>query len=506
MVSRAGYISLHHQDTRVRDVNSGSNRVAFWRIRVIALCCLLLAVPSTAFEPAAQLMQSWHGDLAGIRERGVLRALVVPSRTGYFFDGLEPRGLSHDSLVQFEQYLNRQFKTGTLGLDIVFIPVNRDQVIPYLENGIGDLAVTNMTITRDRQHYVDFSDPVMTGVKELLVTHSSAGALTSLSGQRIHIRASSSYFPSLMRANNRLFMSGQAPADYVIVDEFLEDEDLLEMVNAGMIPAVIVDSHKANFWQKIFRDITVHDGISVREGADIGWVMRKNTPELKKMVNRYLKGHRKGTMFGNIVFERYLEDTDYVKNALESDELEKLRAVEDYFKTYADMYEFDWLMLLALAYQESRLEPRARSSSGAMGIMQIKPSTARDKNVGIRDISKVENNIHAGVKYLHFIRDHYFSDSDMDELNKALFTFASYNAGPNRVTKLRAEASRRGLDPDVWFDSVEKVAAQRVGREPVDYVGNILKYWVAYKLALENTTITPQSWELALLSEITDAG
>jgi len=290
--------------------------MAFWRIRVIALCCLLLTVPSTAFEPAAQLMQSWHGDLAGIRERGVLRALVVPSRTGYFFDGLEPRGLSHDSLVQFEQYLNRHLKTGMLALDIVFIPVNRDQVIPYLENGIGDLAVTNMTITRDRQHYVDFSDPVMTGVKELLVTHSSAGELTSLSGQRIHIRASSSYFPSLMRANNRLFMSGQAPADYVIVDEFLEDEDLLEMVNAGMIPAVIVDSHKAEFWQKIFKDITVHDGVSVREGADIGWVLRKNTPELKKMVNRYLKGHRKGTMFGNIVFERYLEDTDYVKNAL----------------------------------------------------------------------------------------------------------------------------------------------------------------------------------------------
>ena len=487
-------------------MNSRSRPGVLLPFRIVSLCALLLAVPSSAFEPAAELMESWHGDLAGIRDRGVLRALVVPSRTGYFFDGLEPRGLSHDSLVQFEQYLNRHFKTGTLTLDVVFIPVNRNQVIPYLENGIGDLAVTNMTITRDRQHYVDFSDPVLTGVKELLVTNKSAGNVESLSGQRIHIRASSSYFPSLMRENNQLLMSGRTPADYVIVDEFLEDEDLLEMVNAGLIPAVIVDSHKAEFWAKIFENIKVHNNISVREGADIGWVMRKNTPELKKFVNRYLKGHRKGTMFGNIVFERYLEDTDYVKNALESDELEKLRAVEGYFKKYAQKYDFDWLMLLALAYQESRLEPRARSSSGAMGIMQIKPSTARDKNVAIRDISTVENNIHAGVKYLRFIRDHYFGDSDMDDLNKALFTFASYNAGPNRVSKLRAEATRRGLDANVWFDSVEKVAAQRVGREPVDYVGSILKYWVAYKLALENTTITPQAWELALLSLTPDAG
>lgn len=451
-------------------------------------------------------MESWHGDLAGIRERGVLRALVVPSRTGYFFDGLEPRGLSHDSLVQFEQFLNRYFNTGTLKLDVVFIPVNRDQVIPALENGIGDLAVTNMTITRDRQHHVDFSDPVLTNVKELLVTHKSVGELDTLSGQRIHIRASSSYFPSLMRANNALLMSGVKPADYVIVDEFLEDEDLLEMVNAGLIPAVIVDSHKGYFWQKIFKDIRVQDQVSVREGASIGWAMRKNTPELKKIVNRYLKGHRKGTMFGNIIFERYLEDTEYVKNALESEELDKLQAVEGYFKEYADRYDFDWLMLLALAYQESRLEPRARSSSGAVGIMQIKPSTARDKNVAIRDISTVENNIHAGVKYLRFIRDYYFGDANMDELNKALFTFASYNAGPNRVVKLRAEAKRRGLDENVWFDNVEKVAAQRVGREPVHYVGSILKYWVAYKLALENTTITPQSWELAGLNSMPDAG
>ena len=460
---------------------------------------LIMSSRVWAVDPIEQIMAPWHGDFAGIRERGVLRALVVPSRTGYFFDGLEPRGLSYDTLVQFEQYVNRRLKTGTLKLDVVFIPVNRDQIIPALENGIGDLAVSNMTITDNRQYRIDFSTPVLTDVQELLVTHNNAGEITSLSGQRIHIRASSSYFPSLMRANNALVMSGRQPADYVIVDEFLEDEDLLEMVNAGLIPAVIVDSHKAYFWQKILKNLQVHSQVAVRDGGKIGWAMRKNSPELMAMVNDFLKKHRKGTMFGNIVFERYLEDTEYVHSALASEELEKLEAVQEYFKTYARQYDFDWLMLLALAYQESRLEPRARSASGAVGIMQIKPSTARDKNVNIADVTKVENNIHAGVKYLRFIRDRYFDDPGMDQLDRALFTFAAYNAGPGRISRLRKEASRQGLDPNIWFDNVEKVAAQRVGREPVDYVGNILKYWVAYKLALENSTITPQAWELASL-------
>jgi membrane-bound lytic murein transglycosylase MltF len=140
---------------------------------------------------------------------------------------------------------------------------------------------------------------------------------------------------------------------------------------------------------------------------------------------------------------------------------------------------------MAQGYQESRLDQSTRSSAGAVGVMQLLPSTASDKNVGITEIENIENNIHAGAKYMRFIRDRYFSDSNMSPTDQTMFSFAAYNAGPARVTKLRKEAAELGLDPDVWFQNVEVIAAKRIGRETVQYVSNIYKYWVAYKLTLE---------------------
>jgi membrane-bound lytic murein transglycosylase MltF len=146
-------------------------------------------------------------------------------------------------------------------------------------------------------------------------------------------------------------------------------------------------------------------------------------------------------------------------------------------------------MLAALAYQESGLDQSVRSKAGAIGVMQMLPSTAADPNVGIPDITDLENNIHAGTKYLRFIRDRYVSDPAIDSLNQTLFTFAAYNAGPARITKLREEAARTGLDANQWFGNVEHVAAKQIGRETVQYVSNISKYWVAYSLASRHMEI-----------------
>ena len=117
--------------------------------------------------------------------------------------------------------------------------------------------------------------------------------------------------------------------------------------------------------------------------------------------------------------------------------------------------------------------------------MQVMPPTGKELNVG--DITKVEANIHAGVKYMRFMMDQYFKDEPMDELNKGLMTFASYNAGPGRIRQLRREAEKRGLNPNVWFGNVERVASERIGRETVTYVSNIYKYYVAYRLITEQT-------------------
>jgi len=144
------------------------------------------------------------------------------------------------------------------------------------------------------------------------------------------------------------------------------------------------------------------------------------------------------------------------------------------------MYDFDWLLLAALAYQESTIDQSKRSHVGAIGVMQILPTTASDKNVDIPDIEEIEANIHAGTKYLRFMMNRYFTDPSIDRLNRALLTFASYNAGPARVSKLRKEAKAMNLDPNIWFRNVEIVAAKRIGRETVQYVNNIFKYYIAY--------------------------
>jgi membrane-bound lytic murein transglycosylase MltF len=271
----------------------------------------------------------------------------------------------------------------------------------------------------------------------------------------------------------------------IAADENFEDEDLLEMVNAGLIPMIVMDSHKARFWAQIFEKINVCDDIAVREGGQISWAFRRNSPKLKAIVNEFVKGHKKGTLLGNIILKRYLRDTKYVKNSLSQKELDKFEAMLALFEKYADQYDFDYLMVGAQAYQESGLDQSKRSPAGAIGVMQLLPSTAADPNVGIPDIEKLDKNIHAGTKYLRFIVDRYYKDEPMDDVNRMLFAFASYNAGPARVSNLRKKTAEMGLDPNVWFHNVEVAAARKIGRETVQYVSNIYKYYIAYRMIVD---------------------
>lgn len=435
------------------------------------------------------IAEPFNGDFSEMRERRMIRVLVTHSRTFYFFDGPEQRGLTYESMRNFEKYINRKFKTGSLPINVVFIPVSRDQLIPALLNGRGDIAAANLTMTEERLQRVDFSVPSLSDISEILVSGPGAREyheLQDLSGRQIHVRRSSSYFQSLQTLNEQLRALDRDPVKITDVDENLEDEDLLEMVDAGLIPAVIVDSHKAHFWSKIFKNLTLHEDITLRTDANIGWAFRKDSPELAELINSFVRKNREGTLTGNILLTRYLSDTRYMRNALAAEELQKFDDTIELFQKYADKYQFDWLMIVSQAYQESRLDQSARSHTGAVGIMQVLPTTAADKNVNVKDIHKLENNIHAGSKYLRFLRDRYFDNEDMNEMNKTLFSFAAYNAGPARVARLRREAEQQGLDPNLWFGNVEVIAAKRIGRETVQYVSNIYKYWVAYKLTLEN--------------------
>ncbi len=476
---------------------SGSRSRYRWLVQFSLMIVLLIAtvfitgsaVAASEKKPQQKhtmtLNQKWIGDFDGMVKERIIRVLVVYSKTFYFLDQGRQRGISHDLLKEFEKFVNKKYKTKTLKFHVVFIPVPRDKLISDLIDGLGDIAVANLTITPQRLKHVDFSNPMLTGVKELLVTGPAApplSAVDDLAGQEIHVRKSSSYYESLVDLNASFKKSGKPQMKLIVAEELFEDEDLLEMVNAGLIPMIVMDSHKAHFWTQIFDKIKVHDDIAVREGGEIAWAFRKNSPKLKAIVNEFVKGHKKGTLMGNMLLKRYLKSTKYVKNSLGNKEMQKFNSMVAFFEKYSGKYDFDHLMIAALAYQESGLDQSKRSHVGAVGVMQVLPSTAADKNVGIPDIEKLEKNIHAGTKYLRFIIDRYYKDEPMDKLNQTLFGFASYNAGPARVRGLRKKATAMGLDPNIWFNNVEVAAAKVIGRETVQYVSNIYKYYIAYSM------------------------
>jgi membrane-bound lytic murein transglycosylase MltF len=440
-------------------------------------------------EEFAERWKPWKGDLDGVVERRVLRMLVTTNATNYYVDLGRQGGLTYELGHLLEKELNRRFKTGNLHLDVIFLPVTRDRLLPALVEGRGDIAAASLTITPGRLEQVDFSEPLTRGgVSEIVVTGPGAppvARVEDLSGQKVYVRASSNYFESLQGLNATFANQGLAPVEIVPVDERLETEDILEMVNAGVYPATIADDYLANLWTQVLSDIQVHPDVAIKAGTQIGWAIRRGSPKLKGLVNEFVRANRQGTLTGNILINRYYKNAKWIKNPGAGQDAERFRSMVELFRKYGDRYELNPLLVTAQAYQESGLDQSVRSPAGAIGVMQLLPSTARDKNVGIPDIDILENNIHAGVKYLRFIINRYYKDADMDEVDRHLFAFASYNAGPARIAGLRAKAQQMGLDPNKWRGNVELVAAREIGRETVTYVTNILKYYVAYRMIEE---------------------
>ena len=427
---------------------------------------------------------TYRGDLDVMLKKGAVRVLTAYSKTDFFVDKGESGGVTYEYMRAFETFLQKRQGPKQPRPVVYFVPISRDRLIPALLTGEGDLIAANLTVTPEREQQADFSEPYLENVKEVVVTGPASPRLATiedLAGKEVWVRHSSSYWTSLKALGRRFAAEKRASLRLVEADEHLEDEDLLDMLNAGLIPLMVVDDHKAELWAKMLPKIKVREDIVVREEGRIGFAIRKRSPKLKAALDAFVAKNEKGTTFGNLVFNRYLADTDFVKDAASKAERRKFEKVLNVFRRFADRYAFDPLMLAAQGYQESQLDNSARSKAGAIGIMQVLPLTAKDPNVDIANIAVLENNIHAAAKYMRYVMDTFFPDAKMDPFNRTMFAFASYNAGPAKIAKLRRQAASRGLDPNQWFGQVERVVAERIGRETVQYVSNILKYYVLYR-------------------------
>jgi membrane-bound lytic murein transglycosylase MltF len=458
-------------------------------------------------EGAVTLTRTWTGDLDTLEERRVVRILTVYGPGRYYLDEGRGRGMVAEMGTAFEQYLNARLGRDHVKVHVAIIPVARNQLVPALVAGRGDLIVAGMTITEARREGVDFSIPASKPLNEILVTGPAAPPLASLddlAGRTLYLRESSSYHESAETLSAKLVARGLKPIRIKAMPEALEDDDLIEMVNAGLLPWAVVDNYKPQLWKGVFTDLTVRNDLVFREGGRTGWVMRKNSPLLMEAVNSFLRKNRQGTLFGNILFNRYVRDFDWAANALGQEDYQRFNDLQDIFRRYGEAYGIEYLFAAAQGYQESRLNQDVRSAAGAIGVMQLLPSTAADPNVGIPDIQDVEANIHAGIKYMDYLRDRYFSDPDITPLNQALLALGAYNAGPARMIRMRRMAAEQGYDPNKWFDNVELIAAREIGRETVQYVANIYRYYLTYRMIAMQELVREEAREAVGISGAPD--
>ncbi|MCU7959625.1 MAG: lytic transglycosylase F [gamma proteobacterium symbiont of Bathyaustriella thionipta] len=464
----------------------------FLSVWITALLCLLApaALLASTEQHQNEQLESYlapsFDDFPAIEKRRFLRILVSYNNSNYFVSGGRQQGLEYELMSLFEKFLDQKgAKKADQKLHLVFISVPFDQLIPSLLAGKGDIVAAGVTVTGARSEKVAFSQRYRSHVAEVLVKSKSAAAvkvLKDLSGKTIHVVAGSSYLSHLQALNKQFKEQGLAPINIQQADKTLASEDLLEMVNAGIYDYVVADEHIANLWHKVLPDISILSQVKISDGGNIAWAVRKDNPVLLKKLNQFVKKHRQGTLLGNMMFKRYYDNTKWVKNPLTDSRQKQLDKYAKYFKKYGRQYDFDWLFLAAIGFQESGLKQSRKSRAGAVGVMQIKPSTAADRNVGITGVAgSADKNIHAAVKYLAFLRKRYFSDPAISIGDQYDFTIAAYNAGPANIRKFRNEAKKAGLDPNRWFFNVEHIARKHVGRETVQYVANINKYYLSYQ-------------------------
>jgi ABC-type amino acid transport substrate-binding protein len=361
-----------HQTHAIRGGDTMSHLLDRRKMLLVSFVCALLFVlhfaspyargqaapPAKGQAAAAPLVQyqPWTGDFDGMLQRRFIRVLVSSSKTQYYVVHGVQHGSSYEYFKEFEQWVNLKYppKVKNARFHVVFVPVPRDQMFPRLAAGKGDLAVGALTITPARFKLVDLSDPLVTDVKEIAVTGPRSPVIHSLddlSGQEVFVRKSSSYWEHLEALNSRLKSPGKASVKLRAAPEDLEDEDLLEMLNAGLIPVVVTNAYLPNLLQKIYTNIRPVPEAVLDDSGQIAWAMRRNSPKLAGVINQFVNTHKQGAAFGNAVIGRYALNPKMLKNAVAPAELRKFQETVSFFQKYAAEYNVDYLLMMAQVFR-----------------------------------------------------------------------------------------------------------------------------------------------------------
>ncbi len=447
---------------------------------IFLILCIQLISFTTVF--AAEILKTHldnveHGGLENILKKKYFRVLTTRNPYDYHMSQGNAKGIQYEMIKKFTKHLNKKFvKKGELRIVFEMIPVDFDQLIPMLNEGKGDIIAVGLTKTPARQKLVDFTTPYRK-VDDVIITRKEL-AKKSWQGKTFHIQENSSYKIELKKATDLV--------DIKEVDANFNAADLMEFVSLKKYDYTLVNSFWAKTIGKRFDNLVILKDRPFRKKVEISWALRKNNHQLRKELNLFLPKVRKGSYLGNLLGYKYFYGMGKIQSVGFDIDTSTISKYDATLKKYAQEFGFDWRLLAGLCYQESRFKQDIKNKWGAIGLFQVKQKTANEPYVGIRNISgkkNFDNNVHAGVKYLAWIKNRYFdSNEEMSEEARLRMMMAAYNAGPRRVLQAINKTKKMGLDPNKWFRNVELAMLKMGYPEPVIYVSEINKHYVSYLL------------------------
>ncbi|MEM7108163.1 MAG: transporter substrate-binding domain-containing protein [Bacteroidota bacterium] len=446
--------------------------------------------------PESLTLTTINFDLGGIRERGSLVAILDNSSTGYFIYKGQPMGYEFDLLSLFAEHLNLRLE--------IELTNSIDEAFDMLNQGKGDVIAYNLTITKERKQLVQFSKSHYK-TKQVLIQRKPEGwrKLTrdklnkslirdqnDLMGKEVYVRKSSAY---VQRLKN---LADEIGGDISIVEtaDSLETERLIKMVAQGDIDYTIADESVALVNAAYYPNIDVYTPISFPQR--IAWAVRHTSDSLLNELNAWLEQIKRQPTY-NVVYNKYYKSprSSLIRASSDFSSIsgQKISPYDDLIKIAADSIGWDWRLLAAQIYQESKFDPKVKSWAGAIGLMQLVPETGR--RFGARVLTDPSQSINAGTAYIKHL-DKLWSKSVTDEWERKKFILASYNVGLGHVVDARDLAKKYGKSPHVWEGHVEYYLLNKSkkkyindpvvkfgycrGEEPVNYVREILNRYTQY--------------------------
>jgi membrane-bound lytic murein transglycosylase MltF len=472
-----------------------------WMIRpsvLLLLCCSLLLPMSAVARlpgPLQAVPAAKVRDLAEIRSSRVLRVLVNQSRNSSGEVQGQSIGVEYHRLRAYEQYLNGHARDGQQ-ISLKIIPKAKDQLLGALQRGEGDLVAPGELLDLQPGFAVSTSEPIASNIPLVLVGIKGERRYTrleQLSGKTLALPAGSAAGDAVSQINQKLALHKLPPVIIEWVDPSLAVEDVLEMVQGGIFHLTIVEQPIAERWGKILPKLRLDRQVLIGEPGEEFWFVRRDASMLRASIDRFLSGYKKPAD-EDVAFLRIYRRLYQVHYPLAKSDRQRLEKLRPVLQKHAEAQSMDWLNLAALAFKESGLQSTARSGGGPTGLMQITPAAAQ--RVGVNNFQELDGNVQAGAKYLAMIRRKFFASPKLNERERMAFVLAAYNIGPERVQAMRAEARRRGLNPNQWFFQVERIAMEQVGMGPVSYVNSVNKYYLAFDR--ERELIEPQGQKVAV--------